>query len=96
MAKSTAGINKTGLKKNVVNINTYMTQLAKELKDLSSNINALMVGNADGPYWNGNKAMKFYKVAITNLAHDNKDYKTAYNRLSSLAVSYENAAKKDN
>ncbi len=96
MANSTSGINKTGLKKNVININSYMTQIAKELKELSSNINALMVGNADGPYWNGNKAMRFYKKAIGNLGNDIIDYGTARKVLVKLANKYEEAAKEDN
>ena len=95
MAKTTRKINKTGLKKNIININNYMTQLGNELKNLSSNINALMVGNADGPFWNGNKAMKFYKKAISNLANVIKDYEKAYNRLNTLATKYETVVKGD-
>ncbi len=96
MGKLTVGIkNKTALKKNVTNINTYMIQLANELQSLSANVNAMMIGNTEGPYWNGNKAMRFYKKAIGNLENNIKDYESAYNRLQVLAVTVDSATKQD-
>ena len=44
---------KAKLQKNVTNINSLMVDLAKELEQLSKNINALMVGDKTTPYWNG-------------------------------------------
>ena len=88
-------INKKKLKTNVVNINTSLTSLAKELKNLNSYLDAMMKGNADGPYWNGQAAKTFYTKAVANLKNDIADYKSAYNKLNSIAVKYEKLAKGD-
>ena len=94
--KETAGVkNKTNLQKNIVTMNQNMVSLGAEIQSLSNNIKALMDGNSEGPFWNGNKAMKFYKKALSNLTADIKDYKSAYKYLNNLAIKYENAVKKD-
>ena len=88
-------VSKSKLKKNIVNINTYLKGLANELQKLSSNLDTMMKGNADGPYWNGQAAKSFYSKAVGNIKNDIVDYKAAYNKLNSIAVKYENLAKKD-
>ena len=87
--------NKSKLKKNVININNSLNSLATELKNMHDLLDTMMKGNADGPYWNGGRAQNFYKKAISNLKNDIDDYKKAYNRLSSIAVTYEKLAKND-
>ena len=88
-------VNKTKLKKNITNINAYLNALASELQKLSSNLDTMMKGNADGPYWNGNAAKNFYGIAKKNMTENIADYKKAFNKLNSIAVKYENLAKKD-
>lgn len=88
--------NVTKVKQSVINIDTNMVGLANELKNLSENINAMMTGDAEGPYWNGKKARKFYNRAIENLKNNIKDYVTARNYLNALGVGFEQAVKQDN
>ena len=80
---------KNKLKTNVVNINSYMVKLSNELKSLSDNLNAMMVGDKNTPYWNGEDAIKFYNVGISNLKNDIADYVTARNELDVLGELYE-------
>ena len=88
-------VNKSKLKKNITNINTNLKGLANELEKLSKNLDTMMKGNADGPYWNGQAAKTFYTKSLNNLKNDVADYKAAYKKLNSIAVKYENLAKKD-
>ena len=80
---------KNKLQKNVTNINSLMVDLAKELEQLSKNINALMVGDKTTPYWNGTDAARFYSLAISNLKHDIDDYVSARSQLDTLGRLYE-------
>ena len=80
---------KNKLKTNVTNINSYMTKIDTELKSLSNNINAMMVGDKTTPYWNGSDAATFYKNAIANLKHDIDAYVSARNQLDALGELYE-------
>ena len=84
--------NVTKVKQSVINIDTNMVGLANELE----NSNAMMTGDAEGPYWNGKKARKFYNRAIENLKNNIKDYVTARNYLNALGVGFEQAVKQDN
>ena len=86
---------KKKLKNNVININTSLNNLAKELKNLSGYLDAMMKGNEDGPYWNGESASKFYTKAVKNLKNDIDDYKAAYNKLNAIAVKYEQLVNND-
>ena len=88
-------VNKSKLKTNITNINSTLTSLASELQKLSKNLDTMMKGNSDGPYWNGQAASKFYKKAVTNVKNDIEDYKTAYTKISKIAVKYEKAVKED-
>ena len=81
--------NKDTLKKNVVNINTYMAKIAEELKLLSNNLNTLMKGKDGVAYWDGDDAVRFYNIAVSNLKNDIADYVTARNELEVLGRIYE-------
>ena len=87
--------NTAKVKQSVININANMVSLANELKRLSANINAMMVGDTEGPYWNGNKAKRFYNKAISNLKNNIDDYSKARNYLNALAVGFEKAFNQD-
>ena len=89
-------IDKKKLKSNIEVIDTKLTDLAKELKNLSGYLNVMMNGDSDGPYWNGAAAEKFYKKAIGNLKNDIADYKSAHSKLNSIAEKYELLSKTDN
>ena len=88
-------INKEKLKLNINSINENLNSLAKDIKNLSTYLDAMMKGNADGPYWNGAAAKKYYTKAVTNLKNDIIDYQAAYNKLNAIAVKYENLTKND-
>ena len=88
-------IDKKKLKVNIANINTALTSLSKEIKNLSTYLDTMMKGNSDGPYWNGASAKTFYTKAVANLKNDIVDYKTAYNKLNAIAVKYEKLVKSD-
>lgn len=88
-------IKKNKLKKNINVINTNLKGLASELKKLHDNLDTMMKGNADGPYWNGTSAKNFYKKAVSNIENDIKDYQAAYKKLNAIAVKYEELLKKD-
>ncbi len=88
MASSTK-IDKTKLGQNVRKINSSLSSLEKELKNLHDYLEAMMKGNSDGPYWNGASAVKFYNKALGNLKNDIEDYADAYEKLASIAVKYE-------
>ncbi len=80
---------KKKLKNNIETINSYMCKLADELNGLSQNLNNLMKGDNDGPYWNGEDAASFYKIAVKNLNNNIEDYVSARGRLESLGTLYE-------
>jgi len=80
---------KNKLKTNVTNINSYMTKIDAQLSDLSKNLNAMMVGDKTTPYWNGEDAVSFYNVGISNLKNDIEDYVSAKNELDALGELYE-------
>ncbi len=81
--------NKNKLKNYIVSINGKMTQLATEIKSLSSNIDKMMKGDGKTPYWNGEDAAGFFRLAVSNLAHDIEVYKQERARLESLGSLYE-------
>ena len=89
-------VNKSKLKSNINVINTELSNLAKDLKNLSSYLDTMMKGNSDGPYWNGQAAKTFYTKAVSNLKNDIADYKAAYNKLNAIAIKHEKLAKNDN
>ena len=85
------------LKKNITNVNNSLNQLASELKNLSDYLNTKMGNGGSGePYWNDDRASKFYKNAIINFKDNIADYIAAYNKLNDIAVKYEKLAKNDN
>lgn len=77
------------LQNGIKNVNSYMVKLADELKSLSSNINAMMKGDKNGPYWNGEDAVAFYRIAKGNLTHDIENYTSARAKLEALGTIYE-------
>lgn len=94
--KETRGIkNANKVKATIDSMNTTLKNLEAQLKDLSTNVSKMMTGDAEGPYWNGNHAKKFYNQAINNIKYNIADYKHAYNRLDALAVLYEQTLKED-
>jgi len=88
-------IDKTKLYQNVTNINKALVSLSKEIKSLNSNLNLMMKGDADGPYWNGQAADKFYTKAVANLKNDIEDYNSAFQRLQNIADKYNNLINND-
>ncbi len=64
------------------------------LKDLSNNLNALMKGDSEGPYWNGSSAKAFYTTAKGNLNNDITAYKEATEAWSKLELRYINLLRK--
>lgn len=89
MAEKVYVKDKNKLKKCIVNINDKMKQLAAEIKSLSSNIDKMMKGDGKTPYWNGEDAASFFRIAISNLAHDIEVYKQEKARLESLGSLFE-------
>ncbi len=89
-------IDKKKLYTNINNVDIAMKSLANEIKKLSNNINAMMKGNADGPYWNGTAANRYYDKAIDNLKNDIADYKAAYNQLFNISDKYQELVWSDN
>ncbi len=88
-------IDKTKLYQNVTNINKALVSLSKEIKSLNSNLNLMMKGDSDGPYWNGKAADKFYTKAVANLKNDIEDYNSAFQRLQNIADKYNNLINND-
>ncbi len=91
MAKKTSATvkDKKLLKSYVTQINAEMKILAGEIKKLSENLDKMMKGEKDGPFWNGEDAQTFFKVAVANLKHDIDDYVTAKEKLDALGELYE-------
>ena len=56
----------------------------KAMKGLKTNYEALMKGDANGPYWNGAAALRFYKTAKNNLAKDIAAYNAVFKIYSAL------------
>ena len=77
------------LGKYIESINERMKLLAKEIISLSSNIDKMMKGDGNTPYWNGEDAVGFFKLAISNLSHDIEVYKAERARLEALGGLYE-------
>ena len=89
-------IDKNKLKKNIINVNNSLDQLASELKKLNNDLDIMMGNGRSGePYWNGGSASTFYKNAIINFKDNIADYKAAYNKLNDIAVKYETLVKND-
>ena len=88
-------VNKSKLKTNINNIDNSLNNLSKEIKNLNSHLDAMMKGNADGPYWNGASAKVFYTRAISNLKNDIDDYKMAHNKLKLIAEKYDKLVTND-
>lgn len=89
MAEKVTVKDKNKLKAYVVNINERMKLLAKEIISLSSNIDKMMKGDGKTPYWNGEDAVGFFRLAISNLSHDIEVYKAERERLEALGSLYE-------
>lgn len=89
------GTNKQGLLRNVQNLNAILVKLAKEMENANQQLNIMMKGDANGPYWNGNKAKAFYSKAKSNMKNNAEDYMRALNKLNTLAVKYEQQVKAD-
>ena len=89
MAEKVTVKDKNKLKTYVVNINERMKLLAKEIISLSSNIDKMMKGDGKTPYWNGEDAVGFFRLAISNLSHDIEVYKAERERLEALGSLYE-------
>ena len=60
MAEKVYVKDKNKLKRCIVSINGKMTQLAAEIKSLSSNIDKMMKGDGKTPYWNGEDVMAIF------------------------------------
>jgi hypothetical protein len=92
-----SGIRKAKAKQNIQEINEHEIKLAKALQNLYADLSAMMKGDSDseGAYWNGSKALKFYKKAINNLKGNIEDYCFAYNKLNDYAIAYENSVQGD-
>lgn len=89
MAEKVTVKDKNKLKTYIVNINERMKLLAKEIISLSSNIDKMMKGDGKTPYWNGEDAVGFFRLAIANLSHDIEVYKAERERLEALGSLYE-------
>jgi len=66
---------------------SLLSQIEKELQKTHMHFAALMRGDADGPYWNGGSAIKFYKLAKTNYSKNTEAYNAlllVYNKLVQL------------
>lgn len=93
---ASSGIKSTSTVKTIIQqLNSDLKDMNTRLKTLSEQINEMMKGDADGPYWNGKKAKNFYTKAKKNLDNNIADYQYAYTTLSKLAVKYEQAVKAD-
>ena len=77
------------LKTYVTKINAEMAALAEEMQKLSDNLNKMMKGDANGPYWNGEDAAAFYYMARKNVSNNIIDYSTARDKLDYLGELYE-------
>jgi hypothetical protein len=88
-------INKTKLEKDIKVLVNNLTLLDKEIKKLSANLNKMMDGDADGPYWNGGKAQVYYRAAVNNLSNNIEDYVKAYNKLNAISIKYAKLKKND-
>lgn len=55
------------LEQMLVELNTEMEKLYQQIKNVSTNLNTLMKGDSNGPYWNGAVAKSFYNGAVKNL-----------------------------
>ena len=93
--KTKGGISKSAMQKKIKDLDTNLVSMASELKNLHDNLNALMTGDSDGPYWNGNKATVFYKKACANIKNDIDDYSDAFNKFSRIANAFDGIDKQD-
>ena len=51
-------------------LNGYIETAYASLKDLSNNLNALMKGDSEGPYWNGSLAYNWVSNCLAHIDHD--------------------------
>jgi len=88
-------VKKNKAKQEILAINTTMKNLATHMETLSKEVQAMMKGDADGPYWNGVKAKKFYDKAVKNYDNNAKDYDTARTNLQTIADRVDSACSSD-
>ncbi len=74
--------------------NTQIENAYQAIKGLNINLNALMKGDSEGPYWNGSSAQAFYKTARGNLNNDITAYKEATQAWARLELRYINLLRK--
>lgn len=94
-SKVKGGISKSGMKKKIEDLNTNLVSMTSELKNLHDNLNGIMTGDSDGPYWNGKKAARFYKKACGNIKNDIDDYSDAFDKFSRIANAFDGIDKQD-
>ena len=70
------------------NLNKEIENAYDALKGLSTNYNALLKGDSEGPYWNGSSAKTFYTTAKRNLDNDITAYKEAVEAWQKLVDRY--------
>ena len=90
MSKKKAKIKEDQYIKLCNDLNTQIENAYQQIKGLSQNLNALMKGNSEGPYWNGKNALEFYKTAKGNLNNDITAYKEATEAWAKLELRYIN------
>lgn len=75
-------------------LNDQIEKAYQALKGLSGNLNALMKGDSEGPYWNGSSAKSFYTTAKGNLNNDITAYKEATEAWAKIELRYINLLRK--
>lgn len=72
-------------KTKIIELNKIMSHLESEMLFLSNDVKTMIKGNEDGPYWNGAKAVKFYKNAKKNYDNNVVDFAKSVKNLHEVA-----------
>ena len=75
-------------------LNAQIENAYQAIKGLSDNLNALMKGDSEGPYWNGSSAKSFYTTAKGNLNNDITAYQEATEAWAKIELRYINLLRK--
>ena len=75
-------------------LNNNIENAYQALKELNTNLNALMRGDLEGPYWNGASAKAFYTESKSNLNNNIVAYKEATEVWATLELRYINLLRK--
>lgn len=75
-------------------LNDQIEKAYQALKELNTNLNTLMTGDSEGPYWNGSSAKLFYIEAKNNMNSNIVAYKEATEVWAALELRYINLLRK--